>query len=164
MRLGGSDPDTSQGTLGPCHKVSATLKGQHVQRCLAVGPYFAGFTLLFSSGKHLLNILFGRAGNTHPFPEEKSLLFVPQAEDKWLRGAGDTLHLTDNLEATHLAQRLGLSCVHQGWNKISSVPTGHHTPNGKILHPAGPQPTGAPPGHPRTAEQPQNHQRWMCLS
>lgn len=46
---GGSDPDTSQGTLGPCHKVSATLKGQHVQRCLAVGPYFADFTLVFSS-------------------------------------------------------------------------------------------------------------------
>lgn len=49
----GSDPDTSQGTLGSliltCHEVSAMLQGQHVQRYLAVGPCFAGFSLLWGS-------------------------------------------------------------------------------------------------------------------
>lgn len=50
VQLEGSDPKMSQGTLGSliptCHKVSAMLEGQLMQRCLSVGPCFAGFPVL----------------------------------------------------------------------------------------------------------------------
>lgn len=53
MQPEGSDPQTRQGMLGSliptCHKVSAVLEGQLMQRYFEAGPCFAGFPLLWES-------------------------------------------------------------------------------------------------------------------